>query len=95
MTKLKLGPIEDDKPVKGTVELPAMLRRDPVAYPAILSMTRRKSVCQDLPPLFPLRHQRRSQRPLRIAQIACILPFVPGILGAGDFSPSHPNLIRS
>lgn len=28
MTKLKLGPIRDDKPVKLTVELPADVHRD-------------------------------------------------------------------
>jgi hypothetical protein len=32
MTKLKLGAIEDDKPVKLTVELPAALHRSLVAY---------------------------------------------------------------
>ena len=32
MAKLKLGTIEDDKPVKLTVELPAALHRDLVAY---------------------------------------------------------------
>ncbi|MDW9658513.1 DUF2274 domain-containing protein [Sinorhizobium meliloti] len=32
MTKLKLGPIADDKPVKATVELPAALHRDLSAY---------------------------------------------------------------
>lgn len=32
MTKLKLGPIGDDKPVKVTVELPAALHRDLIAY---------------------------------------------------------------
>ena len=31
MTKLKLGPLEDDKPVKLTVELPAVTHRDLVA----------------------------------------------------------------
>lgn len=36
MTKLKLGPIADDKPVKVTVELPAQLHRDLVAYAEIL-----------------------------------------------------------
>ncbi|WEQ51028.1 DUF2274 domain-containing protein [Komagataeibacter oboediens] len=36
MTKLKLGPIEDDKPVKVTLELPARLHRDLVAYAEIL-----------------------------------------------------------
>lgn len=36
MAKLKLGPIVDDKPVKVTLELPADLHRDLVAYAAIL-----------------------------------------------------------
>ena len=39
MAKLKLGPIVDDKPVKVTVELPASLHRDLVAYAEILSRT--------------------------------------------------------
>jgi hypothetical protein len=36
MTKLKLGPLVDDKPVKLTVELPAALHRDLAAYAGIL-----------------------------------------------------------
>lgn len=32
MTKLKLGAIPDDKPVKLTVELPADIHRDLIAY---------------------------------------------------------------
>lgn len=32
MSKLKLGPIEDDTPVKITVELPAGLHRDLLEY---------------------------------------------------------------
>lgn len=37
MTKLKLGAIPDDKPVKVTVELPATLHRDLVTYAELLS----------------------------------------------------------
>ncbi|NTH44003.1 DUF2274 domain-containing protein [Agrobacterium rhizogenes] len=37
MTKLKLGPLSDDKPVKVTVELPALLHRDLVAYAEALA----------------------------------------------------------
>ena len=37
MAKLKLGPIADDKPVKVTMELPAGLHRDLVAYAEVLS----------------------------------------------------------
>lgn len=36
MTKLKLGPIPDDKPVILTVELPAELHRDLIAYGEII-----------------------------------------------------------
>lgn len=32
MTKLKLGTIEDDKPVKLTIELPAHVHRSLIAY---------------------------------------------------------------
>lgn len=37
MTKLKLGAIADDKPVKLSVELPASVHRDLVAYSEILA----------------------------------------------------------
>ncbi|KTQ96358.1 hypothetical protein NS226_08310 [Aureimonas ureilytica] len=37
MTKLKLGPIVDDKPVKVTLELPANLHRDLTAYAEVLA----------------------------------------------------------
>ena len=32
MTKLKLGPVPDERPVKVTIELPAAVHRDLVAY---------------------------------------------------------------
>lgn len=37
MVKLKLGAIDDDKPVKLTVELPAIVHRDLAAYTDILA----------------------------------------------------------
>ncbi len=37
MTRLKLGPLADDRPVKLTVELPASVHRDLAAYAAALS----------------------------------------------------------
>jgi hypothetical protein len=37
MTKLKLGPLADDRPVKLTVELPAAVHRDLAAYAAALA----------------------------------------------------------
>lgn len=37
MTKLKLGAIADDKPIKVTVELPAPLHLDLIAYAEVLA----------------------------------------------------------
>lgn len=39
MTKLKLGALADDKPFKVTVELPAAVHRDLVAYAEVLGRT--------------------------------------------------------
>jgi hypothetical protein len=39
MTKLKLGPLADDKPVKLSVELPASVHRDLLAYATLLGQT--------------------------------------------------------
>lgn len=39
MTKLKLGPLADDRPVKVAVELPAAVHRDLVAYAEVLGRT--------------------------------------------------------
>ncbi len=36
MTRLKLGPLADDKPVKVAVELPAPVHRDLTAYAEVL-----------------------------------------------------------
>ncbi len=44
MAKLKLGPLEDDKPVKISVELPAALHRDLIAYAEILGRESGQSV---------------------------------------------------
>ncbi|ASV84915.1 hypothetical protein CES85_5719 [Ochrobactrum quorumnocens] len=37
MTKLKLGPIFEDKPVKITIDLPGELHRDLVAYAEVMA----------------------------------------------------------
>jgi hypothetical protein len=44
MQKLKLGPLSDDKPVKLTVELPASVHRDLVAYAEALARETDKPV---------------------------------------------------
>jgi hypothetical protein len=36
MSKLKLGPLADDKPVRLTVDLPAATHRDLIAYAEVL-----------------------------------------------------------
>lgn len=37
MTKLKLGPIADDKPIKVSLDLPASLHSDLIAYADVLA----------------------------------------------------------
>lgn len=37
MTKLKLGALDDDKPVKLAIELPAAVHRDLIAYAEVLA----------------------------------------------------------
>lgn len=44
MAKLKLGAIADDKPVKFTVDLPANVHRDPVAYADVLACETGQSI---------------------------------------------------
>ena len=44
MTKLKLGAIDDDKPVKITIELPADIDRDLKAYAELLKRESGRSV---------------------------------------------------
>ena len=45
MAKLKLGAIADDKPVKLTVELPAAVHRDLLAYAEVLARETGQSIC--------------------------------------------------
>jgi hypothetical protein len=44
MTKLKLGPLADDKPVKISIELRAGVHRDLIAYAEILGRTTGQAV---------------------------------------------------
>lgn len=39
MMKLKLGPLADDRPIKVTLELPAAVHRDLIAYAEVLGRT--------------------------------------------------------
>lgn len=54
MTKLKLGPIADDKPVKITVELPASLHRDLATYAAVLARETGQPVADPVKLIVPM-----------------------------------------
>jgi hypothetical protein len=54
MTKLKLGPLVDDRPVKLTVELPAALHRDLTAYAEILGQMTGQAVLHPAKLIAPI-----------------------------------------
>lgn len=54
MTKLKLGPIAADKPVKVTVELPAALARDLAVYAELLSRETQQPVADPMKLIVPM-----------------------------------------
>lgn len=54
MTKLKLGAIPDDKPVKVTMELPAPLHRDLIAYAEILARQTGQPLADPLKLIVPM-----------------------------------------
>jgi hypothetical protein len=54
MLKLKIGSIEDDKPVSLTVKLPAMVYRDLTAYAEILKREGRQSTADPTTLVAPM-----------------------------------------
>ncbi len=54
MTKLKLGAIADDKPVKLTVELTAAVHRDLVAYAELLGRESGQSIAEPAKLIAPM-----------------------------------------
>ena len=54
MSKLKLGPLADDKPVKLTVELPAAIHRDLVAYAEVLGRMNGQPVAEPAKLIVPM-----------------------------------------
>lgn len=54
MTKLKLDALPDDKPVKVTVELPALVHRDPIAYAKVLEHETGQSIKDPAKLLAPM-----------------------------------------
>lgn len=54
MTKLKLGPLVDDRPVKVTVELPGPLHRDLLAYAEVLARETGQPVADPVKLIVPM-----------------------------------------
>jgi hypothetical protein len=54
MTKLKLGPIVDDRPVKVSVELPGPLHRDLLAYAEVLARETGQPVSDPVKLIVPM-----------------------------------------
>ncbi|CAN7653807.1 DUF2274 domain-containing protein [Agrobacterium tumefaciens] len=54
MTKLKLGPLPDDKPVKVTLELPATLNRDLIDYAEVLARETGRPVTDPIKLIVPM-----------------------------------------
>ena len=54
MTKLKLGAITDDKPVKVTVEMPANVHRDLVDYAEVLARETGQSIAEPAKLIAPM-----------------------------------------
>jgi hypothetical protein len=85
MSKLKLGPLEDDKPVKVSVELSAALHRDLLAYAETLSKETGRSIGVPAKLIAPMIERfmasdrgfakLRRERPLK--QTASTLPKLP------------------
>lgn len=54
MTRLKLSSIPDDRPVKATVELPAAVHRDLIAYAEVLGRETGQLVVDPLKLIAPM-----------------------------------------
>ncbi len=54
MTKLKLGPLIDDRPLKVTVELPGPLHRDLLAYAEVLARETGQPVSDPVKLIVPM-----------------------------------------
>ena len=54
MAKLKLGTIADDKPVKLTVELPAAVHRDLLAYAEVLARETGQEIAEPTKMIAPM-----------------------------------------
>lgn len=54
MSKLKLGPLADDKPVKVALELPASVHSDLIAYAELLAQTTGQDAVNPIKLIVPM-----------------------------------------
>lgn len=54
MAKLKLGALDDDKPVKVTVDLPTVVHRDLIAYAEVLARETGRPVNEPVKLIVPM-----------------------------------------
>ena len=54
MAKLKLGAVEDDKPVKVTLELPAAVHRELVIYAEVLGREQNHTIADPIKLIVPM-----------------------------------------
>ena len=75
MTKLKLDPLPDDKPVKVMLELPATLNRDLIAYAEVLARQSGQPVADPVRLIVPmLQHFITTDRGFAKARRAIACP---------------------
>jgi hypothetical protein len=100
MRKLKLGPLADDKPVKVTVELPAAVHRDLVAYAGALARENRQPNTEPAKLVAPMlarfmaadRAFRTARRSEETTQRAASRPVTkPPTAPAAATIPAHPS----
>lgn len=76
MAKLKLGALEDDKPVKVSLELPAVVHRELLAYAEVLALETGRPVSDPVKLRHePFDHRRDDRR--RTPRIARTMSFTP------------------
>lgn len=84
MTKLKLGPLADDKSVKVGIELPATVHRDLITYAEVLGRTTGQAVSDPTKLIVPMIERfMATDRAFAKARRAAAQP--------GDGSPERPG----
>jgi hypothetical protein len=80
MTKLKLGPLDNDKPVKLSIELPAPAHRDLVADAEVLGRTTGQAVTDPAKLIVPMIERfMATDRAFAKARRGTVAQTVPGV----------------